>query len=58
MQAVVPAAGVGIRLRPLTEKRTKGLVEVAGRLLLSYGFDRLVGTDVNRSVIVVGYREE
>lgn len=39
MKDVVPAAGEGTRLRPLTADRLKGLVVVAGRLLLPHCFD-------------------
>ena len=58
MYAVVPAAGEGTRLRPLTADRPKGLVEVAGRPLLSHVFDSLAALDVRRIVVVVGYRGE
>ena len=56
MQAVVPAAGDGTRLRPLTDDKPKGLVEVADKPLLAHGFDRLVELDVDRIVVVIGYR--
>lgn len=58
MQAVVPAAGDGTRLRPLTDDKPKGLVEVADKPLLAHGFDRLVELDVDRIVVVIGYRGE
>lgn len=58
MQAVVPAAGEGTRLRPLTADRPKGLVEVAGQSLLSHVFETLVDLGVSEIVVVVGYRGE
>lgn len=56
VKAVVPAAGRGTRLRPLTDDRPKGLVEVAGEPILSHCFDRLVAVGVEEIVVVVGYR--
>ena len=55
MYAVVPAAGEGTRLRPLTESTPKGLLEVAGKPILSRCFDRLCEVDVEEIVVVVGY---
>ncbi|MFB6095447.1 MAG: nucleotidyltransferase family protein, partial [Halodesulfurarchaeum sp.] len=56
MQAVVPAAGEGTRLRPLTEDRPKGLVEIAGQPLLAHVFESLVELGIEEIVTVVGYR--
>jgi glucose-1-phosphate thymidylyltransferase len=56
MQAVVPAAGEGTRLRPLTDDRPKGLVEVAGRPILTHVFESLRAAGVDEIVVVVGYR--
>jgi dTDP-glucose pyrophosphorylase len=58
VKAVVPAAGEGTRLRPLTDDKPKGLVEIANRPLLSYVFDRLVALGVDEVVVVIGYRGE
>lgn len=56
MQAVVPAAGEGTRLRPLTADTPKGLVEVAGQPLLTHVFETLVSLDVDHIVVVIGYK--
>ena len=53
--AMVMAAGLGKRMRPLTATRPKPLVEVAGRALLDHVFDRLRAAGVERAVVNVHY---
>ncbi len=58
MDAVVLAAGEGTRLRPLTEDKPKGMVEVAGKPILTHCFDQLVELGADELIVVVGYRKE
>ena len=51
MKAMILAAGLGTRLRPLTDDRPKALVEIAGHTLLEIVLRRLRSFDV-REVIV------
>jgi NDP-sugar pyrophosphorylase family protein len=51
MRAMVLAAGLGTRLRPLTDHRPKALVEVGGRTLLEIALARLASFGI-REVIV------
>jgi len=53
--AMVMAAGLGKRMRPLTATRPKPLIEVAGRTLLDHVLDRLRSAGVKRAVINVHY---
>ena len=58
MQAVVLAAGEGTRLRPLTEDKPKGLVEIDDRPLLTHCFDQLLELGAEELIAVVGYKKE
>jgi MurNAc alpha-1-phosphate uridylyltransferase len=53
--AMVMAAGLGKRMRPLTATRPKPLVEVAGRALIDHVFDRLRAGGIGRVVVNVHY---
>ena len=53
--AMVMAAGLGKRMRPLTATRPKPLVEVAGRPLMDHVLDRLKSAGVEKVVVNVHY---
>jgi mannose-1-phosphate guanylyltransferase len=53
MKAMILAAGLGTRLRPLTDDRPKALVEVAGRTLLEIAISRLRSFGVREVIINV-----
>jgi len=58
MKAMVLAAGLGTRLRPLTDDRPKALVEVAGRTLLEITLDRLKSFGVSEAIVNVHHFAE
>jgi NDP-sugar pyrophosphorylase family protein len=53
MKAMILAAGLGTRLRPLTNDRPKALVEVGGRTLLEITLSRLRGFGIREVIINV-----
>ena len=52
---MILAAGLGTRLRPLTDDRPKALVEVAGRTMLEITLSRLRAFDIREVIINVHY---
>jgi choline kinase len=56
--AVVLVAGVGSRLRPLTDDRPKALVDIGGETILGRTVRLLASYGVRKVVLATGYREE
>ncbi len=55
MKAIIPTAGLGVRLRPHTYTQPKGLLHVAGKPMLAHIVDELVAAGVDEIIFVVGY---
>lgn len=57
MQAVILAAGQGIRLRPLTYHIPKSMIRIAGKNLIEHNIDQLPD-EIDELIMVVGYFSE
>jgi N-acetyl-alpha-D-muramate 1-phosphate uridylyltransferase len=53
--AMVMAAGLGKRMRPLTATRPKPLIEVAGKPLIDHALERLRAAGVRKAIVNVHY---
>jgi len=58
MQAIILAAGEGVRVRPLTRSRPKAMIPVANRPIIEFVIDALLKNGIRDIVVVVGYRKE
>ncbi len=54
-RAIVLAAGLGTRMRPISDRLPKPLVQVAGKALIDYALDRLADAGVEQTVVNVHY---
>ncbi len=58
MKVVIPLAGRGTRLLPLTKHTPKPLVRVAGRPVMDYVVDKLEGLEVEELIFITGHLKE
>lgn len=58
MKAIIPVAGAGTKLRPLTYTQPKALIPIAGKTILSVIVDQLLEAGVDDFVFVIGYLGE
>src|SRR5258706_13240845 len=54
-RAMILAAGLGKRMRPITVTTPKPLIEVGGRALIDHGLDRLERAGVEQVIVNVHY---
>jgi choline kinase len=58
MKAIILAAGIASRLRPLTNDMPKCLLSIGERCLLQRSMDALIAAGLRQFVIVTGYRQQ
>lgn len=58
MKALIPAAGIGTRLRPHTLNKPKALLPVAGKPILAHIMDDLTAAGIEGFVLIVGYHSD
>ncbi len=58
MKAVILAAGIASRLRPLTENTPKCLLKVGNKCILQMTIENILDNDITEFIIVTGYLQE
>jgi glucose-1-phosphate thymidylyltransferase len=58
VKVIIPLAGKGTRLLPLTKHVPKPLIRVAGRPVMDYVMDMLDGLDIEELILITGHLKE
>ena len=58
MKAIIPAAGIGSRLKPHTLTHPKVLLNVAGKPMIAHIMDKLVDVGIDEIVFIVGHLKD
>ena len=58
MDAVILAAGEGMRLRPLTSTKPKPMLPIGGKAILEWNLEALDCAGIKNAYIIVGYKKE
>lgn len=58
MKVIIPAAGIGKRLRPHTYTMPKPLIPVAGKTIIAFIIDKFIEAGLTEFVFVLGYMNE
>src|SRR6185436_16058345 len=58
VKVIVPLAGKGTRLLPLTKRVPKPLVQVAGRPVMDYVMDKVKELDVEELIVITGHLKD
>jgi len=58
MKVIIPAAGIGKRLRPHTFTMPKPLIPVAGKTIIAFIIDKFLNAGVKDFVFILGYMSE
>ena len=58
MQAIILAAGMGKRLKELTQNETKGMVKFLGRPIIFRLISQLEKFNFSKIIVVVGYKHK
>lgn len=58
MKAIIIAAGMGIRLNPLTDDKPKCMLEIKGETILQHQLDVFYANDITDISVIKGYKKE
>lgn len=58
MKAIIPLAGVGTRLRPLTHSKPKALIQVGSKPIISHIIDSIIPIGCSHLILIVGDKGE
>ncbi|MBP6882034.1 MAG: phosphocholine cytidylyltransferase family protein [Candidatus Levybacteria bacterium] len=58
MKAIILTAGIGSRIRPLTDNKPKSLLEVNGKPILQNMLENIVAVGITEVIVITGYLEE